>query len=83
MTPPAVDGAGDPQRRVPERLDVRPLDRFRSFKVKLGILVAASVTVTALLTQVSIRAGVEPLLALPLESWTWTLLWVYEPDTAC
>lgn len=54
------------RRRVPERLDVRPLDRFRSFKVKLGILVAASVSVAALLTQVSIRAGIEPLLALPL-----------------
>lgn len=54
------------RRRVPERLDVRPLDRFRSFKVKLGILVAASVAVAALLTQVSIRAGIAPLLALPL-----------------
>lgn len=54
------------RRRVPERLDVRPLDRFRSFKVKLGILVGASVSVAALLTQVSIRAGIEPLLALPL-----------------
>ena len=57
---------GDAHLRVSERLDVRPLDRFRSFKVKLGILVAASVSVAALLTQVSIRAGVEPLLALPL-----------------
>ena len=46
------------RRRVPERLDVRPLDRFRSFKVKLGILVGVSVTVAALLTQVSIRAGI-------------------------
>ena len=54
------------RRRVPERLDVRPLDRFRSFKVKLGILVGVSVTVAALLTQVSIRAGIEPLLSLPL-----------------
>src|SRR5699024_10232757 len=57
---------GDAHLRVSERLDVRPLDRFRSFKVKLGILVAASVSVAALLTQVSIRAVVEPLLALPL-----------------
>lgn len=60
------DDPGETHRRVPDRLDVRPLDRFRSFKVKLGILVAASVTVAALLTQVSIRAGIEPLLALPL-----------------
>ena len=62
---PSAEPAGS-RRRVPDRLDVRPLDRFRSFKVKLGVLVAASVTVAALLTQVSIRAGIEPLLALPL-----------------
>lgn len=72
MSPtPVDDGApsahdGLPRRRVPERLDVRPLDRFRSFKVKLGVLVAATVTVAALLTQLSIRAGIAPLLALPL-----------------
>lgn len=60
------EGEGEAHLRVGERLDVRPLDRFRSFKVKLGILVAASVSVAALLTQVSIRAGVAPLLALPL-----------------
>lgn len=62
---PSAELAGS-RRRVPDRLDVRPLDRFRSFKVKLGVLVSASVTVAALLTQVSIRAGIEPLLALPL-----------------
>ena len=65
MSSPRATETGS-RRRVPERLDVRPLDRFRSFKVKLGILVAASVSVAALLTQVSIRAGIEPLLALPL-----------------
>lgn len=64
MTSP--DEPAGSRRRVPERLDVRPLDRLRSFKVKLGVLVAASVTVAALLTQLSIRAGIEPLLALPL-----------------
>ena len=65
---PPVDGSSSQvaRRRVPERLDVRPLDRFRSFKVKLGILVGAVVLVAALLTQVSIRAGIEPLLAIPL-----------------
>ena len=65
---PPADGSSPPvaRRRVPERLDVRPLDRFRSFKVKLGILVGAVVLVAALLTQVSIRAGIEPLLAIPL-----------------
>ena len=65
MSTAPEDSPGAP-RRVPERLDVRPLNRFRSFKVKLGILVAASVAVAALLTQVSIRAGIAPLLALPL-----------------
>ena len=53
-------------RRVPERLDVRPLDRFRSFKVKLGVLVVAVVSVSALLTWVSLSAGLEPILAIPL-----------------
>ncbi|GAA1483368.1 sensor histidine kinase [Brachybacterium fresconis] len=61
--PPAPHTA---RRRVPDRLDVRPLDSFRSFKVKLGILVGAVVSVAALLTQVSIRAGVQPWLAIPL-----------------
>ena len=53
-------------RRVPERLDVRPLDRFRSFKVKLGVLVVAVVSVSTLLTWVGLRAGLEPILAIPL-----------------
>ncbi|MFC7456507.1 sensor histidine kinase [Brachybacterium sp. GCM10030267] len=63
----ADPGSAHPQRRrVPDRLDVRPLDSFRSFKVKLGVLVGVVVTAAALLTQVSIRAGIEPLLAIPL-----------------
>jgi len=33
--------------RIP---DVRPLDRFRSIKIKLGVLVAASVTLAAFIT---------------------------------
>lgn len=53
-------------RRVPERLDVRPLDSFRSFKVKLGVLVVAVVSVSTLLTWVGLRAGLEPILAIPL-----------------
>src|SRR5690625_7006311 len=52
--------------RVPDRLDVRPLDLFRSFKVKLGVLVVSVVTVAALLTWISIRAGLQPLRAVPL-----------------
>lgn len=53
-------------RRVPDRLDVRPLDQFRSFKVKLGVLVVAVVTVSTLLSWVGLRAGLEPILAIPL-----------------
>lgn len=65
--PPGPSGQGHrSRRRVPERLDVRPLERFRSFKVKLGVLVGSVVTLAALLTQISIRAGLEPLLAIPL-----------------
>src|SRR5690625_6299893 len=52
--------------RVPDRLDVRPLDLFRSFKVKLGVLGVSVVRVAALLTWISIRAGLQPLLAIPL-----------------
>ena len=48
------------------RLDLRPLDPFRSFKLKLGVLVVATTTATALLTWVGLRAGLEPLLAIPL-----------------
>lgn len=51
---------------MPERLDVRPLDSFRSFKVKLGVLVVAVVSVSTLLTWVGLRAGLEPILAIPL-----------------
>ena len=61
MSGPRSEGGEAPvahaRRRVPERLDVRPLDRFRSFKVKLGILVGVSVTVAALLTQVATLAA--------------------------
>ena len=66
VAPDPSAAASSARRRVPDRLDVRPLDRFRSFKVKLGVLVGVVVTVAALLTQVSIRAGIEPLLAIPL-----------------
>ncbi|MGY5764921.1 sensor histidine kinase [Brachybacterium sp. DNPG3] len=54
------------RRRAEETLDVRPLDRVRSFKVKLGVLVASVVTVAALLAWVGNSAGLQPLLAIPL-----------------
>jgi signal transduction histidine kinase len=45
---------------------VRPLDRLRSFKVKLGVLVAVSVIVAVVLTWLSLAADLHPLLTLPL-----------------
>lgn len=39
-----------PRHAVRGRLDVRPLDRFTSIKIKLGVLVAASVTLAAFIT---------------------------------
>ena len=47
-------------------LDVRPLDPFRSFKLKLGVLVVAVTFLTALLTWISASADMQPLLAVPL-----------------
>lgn len=45
--------------------DVRPLDRFRSVKIKLGILVAATVTLAAALTWVGLHNNVGPTRTLP------------------
>ncbi|PWH05372.1 two-component sensor histidine kinase [Brachybacterium endophyticum] len=45
---------------------MRPLDRLRSFKVKLGVLVAVSVCVAVVLTWLSLAADMHPLLTLPL-----------------
>ncbi|SDP39165.1 Signal transduction histidine kinase [Pedococcus dokdonensis] len=42
------------------KYDVRPLDAVRSIKVKLGLLVAVTVTVASVLAVVVTRAGVTP-----------------------
>jgi signal transduction histidine kinase len=39
--------------------DVRPLDRFRSIKIKLGVLVAVSVTVAGSFTAIGVSAGIK------------------------
>ncbi|MFV0461546.1 MAG: sensor histidine kinase [Actinomycetales bacterium] len=52
-----------PRRRL---ADVRPLDRVRSLKVKLGLLVAASVVVAVVLTWAMARNGFGPRYTLPL-----------------
>ncbi|GAA1710868.1 sensor histidine kinase [Brachybacterium phenoliresistens] len=44
----------------------RPLDRLGSFKVKLGAVVVAAVTLTAVLTWLSASAALDPWLAIPV-----------------
>lgn len=55
---------GEPVR--PRLPDVRPLDRFRSIKIKLGILVAATVTLASFLTWVGLSRHLGPTRTLPL-----------------
>lgn len=45
---------------------IRPLGGLPSFKIKLGVLVAVSVTVAAALAWVGVRAGLHPLLTIPV-----------------
>lgn len=45
---------------------IRPLGFLPTFKVKLGVLVAVSVTVAAALAWVGVRAGLHPLRTIPL-----------------
>lgn len=46
--------------------DVRPLDRFGSIKVKLGVVVAASVLLGVFITWIGLRNGLGPSRTLPL-----------------
>jgi signal transduction histidine kinase len=46
--------------------DVRPLDRLRSIKIKLGVLVAATVTLAALVTWIGLNNHLGPTRTLPL-----------------
>lgn len=55
-------GTGEPTA-VP---GLRPLRLLPSFKVKLGVLVAVSVTVAAALAWLGVRAGLHPLLTIPV-----------------
>lgn len=59
----------DPASRRGEGLDVldmRPLSGLGSFKVKLGVLVAVSVSVAAALAWIGSRAGLPALLTIPV-----------------
>lgn len=49
-----------------EALDVRPLSRMGSFKAKLGLIVAVSVTVAAALAWIGSRAGLPALATIPV-----------------
>ncbi|GAA2725885.1 HAMP domain-containing sensor histidine kinase [Cellulomonas aerilata] len=46
--------------------DVRPLDRFRTIKIKLGVLVAATVSMAAFLTWAGLHYHLGPTRTLPL-----------------
>lgn len=58
----------EPPRHAGRRLlpDVRPLDRFSSIKIKLGILVTATVTLAALVTWLGLQNHLGPTRTLPL-----------------
>ena len=56
-----------PRHAVRDRLrDVRPLDRFSSIKIKLGVLVTASVTLSAFITWLGLYNHLGPTRTLPL-----------------
>lgn len=62
--PPARHARGDAERwRLP---DVRPLDPLRSIKIKLGVLVAATVTLAAFVIWVGYGQALGPSRTLPL-----------------
>lgn len=60
-TPRHVRGAG----RVGRLPDVRPLDRLRSIKVKLGVVIAATVTFAAFLTWLGLSHALGPTRTFP------------------
>lgn len=59
-----------PRHQRPPRIgrlpDVRPLDRLRSIKIKLGVLVAAAVFVAAMLTWVGLNYTLGPTRTFPI-----------------
>ncbi|MEZ5373385.1 MAG: HAMP domain-containing protein [Microthrixaceae bacterium] len=55
---------------------MRPLDRVRSIKVKLSLVIVAAVAITAVVSVVGFRTGI-PVLARPLIAATIALVLVY------
>ncbi|GIJ00172.1 signal transduction histidine kinase [Sediminihabitans luteus] len=69
--PSAPEPARPPRRPDPARVrhplpDVRPLDRFGSLKIKLGVLVVATGVLGVLMTWVGLRNGLGPSRTFPL-----------------
>lgn len=64
--PPGLPGPRGARPLRPHLPDVRPLDRFRSLKIKLAILVVASVTLAAFITWVGLRNTLGPTRTFPL-----------------
>lgn len=73
-TDPGQAQAPGPARPGPHRAhtirphlpDVRPLDSFRSLKIKLGVLVAATVTLAVLITWIGLQNQLGPSRTFPL-----------------
>jgi len=63
---PGLPGPRGARPLRPHLPDVRPLDRFRSLKIKLAILVVASVTLAAFITWVGLRNTLGPTRTFPL-----------------
>lgn len=48
------------------KYDLRPLDRFRSIKTKLGLLVAVTIVVASVLAVIGTRLGISPWATVPV-----------------
>ena len=62
----ARNGAHRAHTIRPHLPDVRPLDSFRSLKIKLGVLVAATVTLAVLITWIGLQNQLGPSRTFPL-----------------
>ncbi len=63
---PAAGPMSTPRHAGRARLDVRPLDSLSSIKIKLGVLVVATVTLAAFLTWIGLYNHLGPRWTLPL-----------------
>ena len=63
---PPGPGTAPRHARRPHLPDVRPLDRLRTIKIKLGVLVGATVTLGVLIAWLGLTGDLHPLWTLPL-----------------